>query len=83
MRDQGEKVGVVNVLHWFQFNSSQTTQKSKCETNVTLLPINVTDVMDRACACLKSVLRLGVDKDHRTSSWELILYQTCTTIEMN
>ena len=40
-------------------------------------------VTDRACACLKSVLRLGVDKDHRTSSWELILYQTCTTIGMS
>ena len=40
-------------------------------------------VTDRACACLKSVLRLGMDKDHRTSNWVLILYQTCTTIEMN
>ena len=42
--------------------------------------IYVTDVMDRACACLKSVLRIGVDKDHRASNWVLILYQTCTTI---
>ena len=39
--------------------------------------------MDRACACLKSVLCIGVDKDHRTTIWELILYQTCTTIETN
>ena len=39
--------------------------------------------MDRACACLKSVLRLGVDKDNRTLNRVLILYQTCTTIEMN
>ena len=39
--------------------------------------------MDRASACLKSVLRIGVDKDHRTMIWELILYQACTTIEMN
>ena len=39
--------------------------------------------MDRACACLKSVFHLGVDKDHRTSNWVLILYQTCTTNEMN
>ena len=38
---------------------------------------------DRACACLKSVLHLSVDKDHRTSNWVLILYQTCTTNEMN
>ena len=45
--------------------------------------IYVTDISDRACACLKSVLRLGVDKDHRISNWVLILYQTCTTIEMN
>ena len=37
--------------------------------------------MDRACVCLKSVLCIGVDKDHRTSNWVLILYQTCTTIE--
>ena len=43
----------------------------------------VTDIADRACSCLKSVLRLGVDKDHRTLNWVLILYQTCTTIEMN
>ena len=43
----------------------------------------VTDVTDGACACLKSVLRLVVDKDHRTSNWVLILHQTCTTIEMN
>ena len=48
-----------------------------------LRPIYVMDVTDIACACLKSVLRLGVDKDHRTSNWVLILYQTCTTIEMN
>ena len=50
-----------------------------------LLPnkIYVTDEMDRVCACLKSVLRLGVDKDHRTSNWVLILYQTCTTNEMS
>ena len=26
----------------------------------------VTDVSDTACAYLQSVLRLGVDKDHRT-----------------
>ena len=39
--------------------------------------------MDRARACLKSVLRLGVNKDYRTSNWVLILYQTCTTIGMN
>ena len=39
--------------------------------------------MDRACAYLKSVLRMGVDKDHKTTNWELILYQTCTTTEMN
>ena len=45
--------------------------------------IYVTDVRDRACDCLKSVLRIGVDKDHGTSNWVLILYQTCTTIEMN
>ena len=45
--------------------------------------INVTDVTDRACACLKSVLPLGVDKDHRTSNWVLILYQTCTTKSMD
>ena len=32
-----------------------------------------------ACECLKSVLRVGVDKDHRTSNWVLILYQTCST----
>ena len=25
----------------------------------------------------------GVDKDHRTSNWVLILYQTCTTIKTN
>ena len=31
----------------------------------------------------KSVLRIGVDKDHRTSKWVLILYQILTTIEMN
>ena len=43
----------------------------------------VTDVTDRACACLKSVLCIGVDKDHRTSNWVLFLYQICTTIEMN
>ena len=42
-----------------------------------------TDVMDIACACLKSVLRIGVDKDYRTLNWVLILYQTCTTIKMN
>ena len=24
-----------------------------------------------------------MDKDHRASNWVLILYQTCTTIEMN
>ena len=40
------------------------------------------DVTDRACACLKSVLCMSVDKVHRTTNWELILYQTCTTIEM-
>ena len=45
--------------------------------------IYVTDVKDRACVCLTSVLRIGVDKDHRTKNWELILYQTCTTVEMN
>ena len=45
--------------------------------------MNVTNVMDRACACLKSVFRVGVDKDHRTRIHELILHQTCTTIEMN
>ena len=45
--------------------------------------INVTDVTDRACACLKSVLLIGVDKDHWTLNWVLILYQTCTTNEMN
>ena len=28
----------------------------------------VTDVMDRACACLKSVLRLGVDKHGKDGS---------------
>ena len=43
----------------------------------------VMDVTDRACACIKSVRRLGVDKDHRTKIWELILYHTCTTIELN
>ena len=41
-------------------------------------PVYVTDVSDRAFACLKSVLRIGVDKDHRASNWVLILYQTCT-----
>ena len=41
------------------------------------------DVTDRACACLKSVLRIGVDKGHRTLNWVLILYQTCTAIELN
>ena len=45
--------------------------------------IYVTDVMDKACACLKSVLPIGVDKVHRASNWVLILYQTCTTIGMN
>ena len=45
--------------------------------------INVTEGMDRAGACLKSVLRIGVDKDHRTSNWVLILYQTCTTNKMD
>ena len=39
----------------------------------------VMDVTDRAWGCLKSVFRLGVDKDHRT----LILCQTCITNEMN
>ena len=29
--------------------------------------------MDRACACLKSVRCIGVDKDHRTSNWVLIV----------
>ena len=48
-----------------------------------ILLIYIMDVMDRASACLKSVLRIGVDKDHRTMIWELILYQACTTIEMN
>ena len=38
--------------------------------------IHVTDVTDRACACLKSVLCIGVDKDHKTSNWVLIFYQT-------
>ena len=36
----------------------------------------VTDLTDRACACLKSVLRLSVDKDHRTSNWVLIFVNT-------
>ena len=45
--------------------------------------IHVTDISDRACACLKSVLRLGVDKDHRSLNWKLILNQTCTTTELN
>ena len=45
--------------------------------------IHVTDVTDRACACLNSVICFSVDKDHRTSNWVLILYQTCATIEMN
>ena len=45
--------------------------------------IYLTDVTDRACACLKSVLRIDVDKDHRTSNWVLILYLTCTTIALN
>ena len=40
-------------------------------------------VKDRACACQKSVLRLGVDKDHKTLNWVLILYQTCITTGMN
>ena len=30
-----------------------------------------------------SVLRIGEDKDHGASNWVLILYQTCTTFEMN
>ena len=34
--------------------------------------IYVTDVTDRACACLKSVLCIGVDKDNRTSNWVLL-----------
>ena len=37
--------------------------------------INVTDVTDRACACLKSVLHLGVDKGIiglRTGYWSYI-----------
>ena len=48
-----------------------------------VLGINVTDVMNRACACLKSTLRIDVDKVHRASNWVLILYQTCTTIGLN
>ena len=39
-----------------------------------LASLYVTDVTDRACVCLKSVLRIGVDKDHRTTIWELILH---------
>ena len=50
---------------------------------ITILMIHVTDVMDRAGACLKSVLCIGVDKDHRASNRVLILYQTCTTIGLN
>ena len=30
-----------------------------------ILPIFVMDVTNRACACLKSVLRIGVDKDQK------------------
>ena len=45
--------------------------------------IYVTEVLDRACACLKSILSIGVDKGHRASNWVLILYQTCTIFEMN
>ena len=65
----------------------------------TRAPIYVKDKRDRACACLKSVLRISVDKDHRTivglgpcrgcilkpaaNMKRSHLYQTCTTIEMN
>ena len=63
--------------------SQMAVSKVVVIANITVIVIYVTDVTDRACACLKSVFCLGVDKDHRMSSWELILYQTCTTIEMN
>ena len=51
-----------------------------CHIKLTLLlttlncvtQMNVTDATDRACACLKSVIRIGVDKEQRASNWVLI-----------
>ena len=76
----------IRMLDWIITSYELTTiVVQKLLTRIQTIPcrIYVTDVTDRACACLKSVLRLDVDKDHRTLNWVLILHQTCTTTEYN
>ena len=75
------KISFFSILTLFSVTNSKKLSKSQDLTRSTY--INVADVTDRAFACLKSVLCIGVDKDHRASNWVLILYQTCTTIGKN
>ena len=62
-------------MHIYVSHSSVHGQREFVPGCIHVVKINVTDVMDRACACLKSILHLGMDKDHRKSNWVLLQYE--------